>query len=383
MLQSFIVYSLFAASLWWLGTISAKRERIYQEKGKHISFWVWDVVLALLIFAFISGIRWQVGVDHLSYLESYEQIKRGGEFRGSGVEAGFEYLTKLFAQLNIHFTFYFAFWAFLQLFFIYRAFKDERYLYPFLGMIIILGPHYLSWMNGMRQMLAVTMFVFSIQYIKNRKLIPYFITIFLATLIHKSAILFLIFYFIPQKDYFKNRYINIALVIATLIIGLNPNWMQAFEYIERTLAVIGYDRYAERFDIMVEYRREMAIGPRRISILLLNILTIWYSPKLKQVFKNTNYLIYFNFAFVGVLLYNLFANTDHIFLRPVSYFTIFLALTTAYLLYYLKPQKKYIVSLRFLIVFVVAISYMLLSVIADYGKGDMDWSNFKFFWNYV
>jgi len=296
---------------------------------------------------------------------------------------GFDFLTKLFAQLNIHFTFYFAFWAFLQLFFIYRAFKDERYLYPFLGMIIILGPHYLSWMNGMRQMLAVTMFVFSIQYIKNRKLIPYFITIFLATLIHKSAILFLIFYFIPQKDYFKNRYINIALVIATLIIGLNPNWMQAFEYIERTLAVIGYDRYAERFDIMVEYRREMAIGPRRISILLLNILTIWYSPKLKQVFKNTNYLIYFNFAFVGVLLYNLFANTSHIFLRPVSYFTIFLALTTAYLLYYLKPQKKYIVSLRFLIVFVVAISYMLLSVIADYGKGDMDWSNFKFFWNYV
>ncbi len=116
--------------------------------------------------------------------------------------------------------------------------------------------------------------------------------------------------------------------------------MQAFEYIERTLAVIGYDRYAERFDIMVEYRREMAIGPRRISILLLNILTIWYSPKLKQVFKNTNYLIYFNFAFVGVLLYNLFANTSHIFLRPVSYFTIFLALTTAYLLYYLKPQKS-------------------------------------------
>jgi len=296
---------------------------------------------------------------------------------------GFDFLTKLFAQLNIHFTFYFAFWAFLQLFFIYRAFKDERYLYPFLGMIIILGPHYLSWMNGMRQMLAVTMFVFSIQYIKNRKLIPYFITIFLATLIHKSAILFLIFYFIPQKDYFKNRYINLGLLIVTLIMGLNPNWMQAFEYIERTLAVIGYDRYAERFDIMVEYRREMAIGPRRISILLLNILTIWYSPKLKQVFKNTNYLIYFNFAFVGVLLYNLFANTSHIFLRPVSYFTIFLALTTAYLLYYLKPQKKYIVSLRFLIVFVVAISYMLLSVIADYGKGDMDWSNFKFFWNYV
>lgn len=383
MLQSFLVYSITALLLFIFGSVAAKRERINNSIGKPTPFWTWEIAFSLLIFALISGIRWQVGVDHLSYLRDYETLIRGHELRAGRWEPGFYFISKLFANLNIHFVFYFAFWAFLQLFFIFYAHKNERYLLPFLGLVILLGPHYFSWMNGIRQMLAATIFVFSIQYIKDRKLIAYIITILLAATIHKSAILLLIFYFIPQRDFFKNRYINIGLVIATLIIGLTPTFMNAISSFENILAFIGYDRYAERFDIMLTYEREMNLGPRRLSILFLNILNIWYAPKLKKVFKNTNYLIYFNFSFIGILLYNLFANTSHIFLRPVSYFTIFLALTTSYLLYYLKPPKKYPISIGFLIVLVFAISYTYLSVIADFGKGDMDWSNFKFFWNYA
>jgi hypothetical protein len=382
MLQSFLVYSTTAILLYIFGSTAAKRERINNRFGKLTPFWTWEVVLPLLIFAFISGIRWQVGVDHLSYLDNYLTYKNAGYFQ-QDKEVGFEFITKLFAKANIHFTIYFAFLAFLQLFFVFYAVKNERYLLPFLGIVILLGPHYLSWMNGIRQMLAATMFVFSIHFITQRKLLPYVITILLASTIHRSAILLIIFYFIPQLDYFKNRYINIGLVIATLIIGLSPTFINAISFFENILAFIGYDRYAERFDIMLTYEREMNLGPRRLSILFLNILNIWYAPRLKNVFKNTNYLIYFNLSFIGILLYNLFANTSHIFLRPVSYFTIFLALTTSYLLYYLKLQKKYHVTISFIIVLVFAISYTYLSVIADYGKGDMDWSNFKFFWDYV
>lgn len=370
-------------SLFGLGQVAAKREQIYIAKNKNLPFFTWEILFSLLIFAFFSGVRWNVGVDHLSYLSYYNELLNKRQFLSREMEPGFLFISKIFASLNIHFTVYFAFLAFLQIFFVYYAVKNERYLMPFLGMLILLGPQYLSWMNGIRQMLAATIFVFSIQYISKRRLIPYIICILLATSIHKSAILLLIFYFIPQRDFFKNRYINIGLVIATLIIGLTPTFMNAISSFENILAFIGYDRYAERFDIMLTYEREMNLGPRRLSILFLNILNIWYAPKLKKVFKNTNYLIYFNFSFIGILLYNLFANTSHIFLRPVSYFTIFLALTTSYLLYYLKPQKKYPISIGFLIVLVFAISYTYLSVIADFGKGDMDWSNFKFFWNYA
>jgi len=51
-----------------------------------------------------------------------------------------------------------------------------------------------------------------------------------------------------------------------------------------------------------------------------------------------------------------------IFGRQASYFPIFLALTTSYLLYNLKPQKKYHVTVGSLIVLIFAISYTYLSV---------------------
>jgi hypothetical protein len=383
MFQSFIVYGLFATILWKLGVESAKRESVLSSTGKETPFWVKEIVMAILLFALVSGIRWQVGVDHLNYLAFYENLRNGGEFRSSGLEIGFDYITKLFADLGLHFTFYFAFWAFLQIFFIYYAVRNERYLLPFLGIVIVMGPEYLSWMNGIRQMLAACMFIYSIQFIQNKSVIKYFLTLFLAFLIHKSAILLLIFYFIPQKNYFYNRYFNLLLLFICVIIGLNPYWIQTLTFFENALVTIGYEAYSENLDVFIDERREMVFGPRRIAVLLLNVFTIWYAPILKKVFKNTNYLTYFNFAFLGSLFYNLFANTSHLFLRPVSYFTIFLALTTSYLLYYLKIKKPTGVSFRFIIVFAISISFLLFSIIADYGKAEMDWTNYKFFWDHV
>lgn len=382
MIQSFIVYGLFAFLLWKLGKIAATREQIYFAAGKEkVPFWTWEIWFALLLFAIISGIRWQVGVDHLNYLEGYERVQKGLTFNkyGYSEEPGFELITKIFAFFDVHFTFYFGFWAFIQLSFIYYAVKHERYLLPFIGILIIWGPHYLSWMNGIRQMVAACMFVFAVKYIKDRKLLPYVITILLAATIHRSAIVLLIFYFIPQKDYFRNRILNMGLLVATVFIGMNPAWLQSVEFVEQLLAFIGYERYSEQLDLMVEYRREMNFGPRRLSVLALYGLNIWFAPRLKEFFSETNYLIYFNFMFVGALLYNLFANTSHIFLRPVSYFTIFSILTTAYLLYYLKPEKKNIVTLRFAIVFIVAISYLTFSIFSESISSGIDYTNYKFF----
>jgi|LSQX01.3.fsa_nt_gb hypothetical protein len=278
MLQSIIVYSLMGFSLFGLGQVAAKREQIYIAKNKNLPFFTWEILFSLLIFAFFSGVRWNVGVDHLSYLSYYNELLNKRQFLSREMEPGFLFISKIFASLNIHFTVYFAFLAFLQIFFVYYAVKNERYLMPFLGMLILLGPQYLSWMNGIRQMLAATIFVFSIQYISKRRLIPYIICILLATSIHKSAILLLIFYFIPQRDYFKNRYMNIALVILTLIIGSSPTFMNKMTPFANILELIGFERYAERFDIMLNYEREMALGPRRLSIIFLNILNVWYAP---------------------------------------------------------------------------------------------------------
>lgn len=364
------------------GSIAARRERYFSAKGLKTPFWTWEIIVSLLVFAIVSGLRYNVGVDYLAYLHNYQHYQIFNEFT-LNKEPGFEFITKTLALCNLHFTFYFGLLAFLQIFFIYYAVRKERYLLPFIGFLIIMGPHYLSWMNGIRQMLAATIFVFSIEFIKNRKLLPYIIVLLIASSIHRSAMLLIIFYFIPQKDYFKNRYINIAIVLITLFIGLNPTWITKINGASNFLSLIGYDRYAERFDIILELKEPRVFGPRQIIILLLNIITLWHAPKLKSVFRKTNFLIYFNLAFIGILYSNLFINTNHIFLRPVSYLTIFLILTTAYLLYYLSKEKTRIKKSQFWFIILISVVFMSATMMASSGKGNHDFSNYKFYWDYV
>lgn len=378
MFQSFFVYITFGLILFVLGRLSEIRQKQNKLKNNTTPFWVWDVVLAFLVFAVISGIRWNVGVDHQTYLANFLNIQRGGHSLFDK-EIGFELLTSLIAKSGIHFSYYFGLLAFLQMFFIYRAFKDQRYLYPFLGIIIIFGPEYLSWMNGIRQMLVATVFVFSIQFIQKRQLLKYAITILLASLMHKSALILLVFYFIPQKDYFKNRILVFSLVGASLVLGSMNFWIDNLKEVSSLLSFLGYDWYSENIVGLIEDEEIRNIGPRRLSMILISLAAIWYSPKLKKRFENTYFLTYYNIAIIGFLLYNLLANTHHGFLRPITYLTIFSIPTTAYLLVYLKSHFAKI-SLAFFMVLIIALSYLPMSIIADYGKGKQDYSNYKFYW---
>jgi hypothetical protein len=381
MLQSFIVYGFLGLTLWWLGTIAAKRERINLNNGNTTPFWTWEIVFSLFLFATISGIRWNVGTDYLGYLQIYRELIQGIKPWHNRLEDGFLIISKIFARLNFHFSFYFSFWAFLQLFFVYYAFKNERHILPYLGLIILFGGQYLLWMNGIRQAIAACIFVFSIQYITNRKFIKYFLTIFFAAFFHKSAIVLVIFYFILNKDFFKNRYFAIVLVVASILIGFNTYWLTATDELSKVISIIGYDKIALKLEYIIsERQKEMAFGPRRIVSNLIYIVVIWLFPKFKKIHQNKNALLYYNLTILGAIHYNLFANSANIFLRPTYYLTIFTPVIVSYLLFFLnKPEKKGI-SIKFIILFILSISYLLLSIIADAGKGNLDFTNYKFFW---
>lgn len=379
MAQSFFVYGLLGLMLFFLGRISYLREK--QSTQLHIkkSFWSWEIFIALFLFAFVSGVRWNVGVDHLAYLDNYLRIQNG--FNSPlEKEIGFEFITNLFAHSGIHFSFYFGFFAFLQFFFIYYSFKDHQYLYPFLGIIILFGPEYLSWMNGMRQMLSATIFVFSIQFIQNRHLLKYVITILLASLFHTSALALIIFYFIPQWDYFKSRILTFFLVIFSLILGSMDFWVESLSQFSNLFNFIGYDWYSDNISVLIENNQVSNIGPRRLSLILIPIIIIWFSPQLKVAYQNTFFLTYYNLALFGFLFYNIVANLNHGLIRPTTYLTIFIVPATAYLLDYLRRNitKMYPI---FLITFLIILMYLPLSFFADVGKGKADYSNYKFYWD--
>lgn len=379
MLLSIYVYSFLAITMYILGKLHFKHN--FKKNKAQLSFVSIEIVLLFIIFSLVSGIRWNVGTDHLSYLQEYINIKNGFNFSGNNIEFGFQLITNLFATNKIHFTIYFAFIAFLQLFFVYYSFKKEPFIFQYLGLLIILGGQYLLWMNGIRQTLAACIFVFSIHFIKEKKIIKYVATILFATTIHKSAIILLLFYLFIDYNLFKNKYITLLLLALSYFLGSSSTLLSNNEYVTNFLSFIGYDTYAQRLDYYIfERAKEMGFGPRRFILLIFSIYVILYSEKLKK--KYSNFCIYYNLTIIGVLLFNLFANSGSIFLRPTYYFQIFLPVSLSYLIHYLNINSKNKFALHSLVIIILALLYMLAALISENGKGVLDFTNYKFFWDY-
>lgn len=382
MIQSFMVYGFLGLSLFLLGKIAAQRERIDLINHRSTPFLTWEILLSFFIFSLITGIRWNVGTDFQGYLEIYNDIHKGWKLNRN-IEPGFLLITDLFANLNIHYTFYFGFLAFLQLFFFYFAFKDEKYLLPLIGVFIIFGGQYHMWVNGTRQSIAACIFVFSIHFIVKRQLFKYILTIFFASLFHQSALILLLFYFIPLKNYFKNKLFTTTLLIVSIFIGLTPTWLSYTNIIEQLFILLGYDNYATRLDFLItENATVMAFGPRRVAQTILYLILIWTFQGYYRKNKNNKILLFYNLMILGAIHHNLFANASNIFMRPTYYLTIFTPIITSYLLVDLYNREKKI-SLKYIMLFMIAISHLVIAIIADADKGSSDYINYKFFWDFV
>ena len=370
MLLSLVVYIGTALILFALGKHLERREQCYWLRThRMLSFWQWEVILSILVFGVIAGARYNTGVDHLSYLGMYESLQQGVEhyrIKSGNIEIGYVYITRFFAQtLNTHYFYYFALLAMMQIGFVYYALKDKKYLLPIVGAAIMMGPFFLSWMNGIRQIICCCCFVFLVNYIVERKPIHYIVWVLICTLMHKSALILLPFYFIYLVRLPENKIINVSILLVCTLIGSSPTWIGVLGRVENILLLLGYDAYADKFVVIQsEAIRDVAWGPSRLGLYLLSILAIWFFPNTKEYFKGDKFLKYsFVLFFIGMCGYNLFVDTSHIFIRPFLYFRIFQVIIYSYVCLYLLNSKRYI----FAFVFCILLFYYSIYIVLKAG----------------
>lgn len=307
------------------------------------SFWKFETIFPLLIFAVIFGMRYDVGVDHISYLDKYlwkEQIGKN--------DLIFDLLTEIGWKLNIHFVFYFSILAFIQVFFFFYAFKDERYLFPFLVFFLFTNGEFLFWMNGIRQALAMCIWIFSLKYIEEKKIWKYLLWGIVAILFHKSAIILLIFYPILRngKEYFKSIPFQLILIVAAFVFQmLFSGVIIMFEpVIGYYMNLLGADLY-HSYNIeglMNSYREGTGTGLVYLFRIALNVLIVLFSKKLKFYYNSKRYNILYFFFIIGLITTYMFPGGYISFTRPFRYFYIFQSIMYAFLLYYLyKTKFKY------------------------------------------
>lgn len=338
MINTFIIYTFVFLILWLLAFVASNRVVTCQGNIDEIPFFTWEIIVSLALFTFVFGFRYDVGIDYVNY-EYYYLFPEGSD----ADEYLYCWVSKALSAIGAPTEFFFSFWVFLQFFFLLYAFKEHRYLYPYLILVFIFGQYFLLWMNVIRQDLAFCIFLFSIKYIVERKFWMFFLLLFIAFGIHKSAILLIIFYpiFIYNEDYTKKLKIWVQLsllLMCAFIYASNFNILGDIDtLLDLYLGGTDYERYSK--GAIEQTTTDSVVGISFLSNLVIDIIVILYSNKLKEYYSSKYFLIFYNLYFIGALLGLLFGNS-FILLRPVRYFRFYKLAIVPYLLYYLYQNKE-------------------------------------------
>lgn len=378
MLQSLFVYGitiLIMSTCGYFATINCKI-------SKRSVFFSWEVVIPILVFSAIAAIRYDVGVDHLAYLNRYLKVMILGKLDNSDTtEPLFQWITVSMANLGFHFSFYFGVFAFLQILFIYYAFKNEQYLYQYLGLTIIAGVTFYTWMNGMRQSVVTSIFIFLIYYIRERKLLIYLCWVGVCYFIHKSALLLIPLYFFlyPNKIYIKNRVLQIVLLCVGILLSTQYIWV---DLLDRFDILVDYTAFKNNYssERILNELKDIKFGPRKIIDIIITISVILKSKKMSNLYVSTNFNRFYNLFFWGEILL-LIGSGSNTILRILYFFNCARPILYSYLLYFLQKNKSQCIYNTFMFYGIIALLIIRLLAMLQTGVLGSPSVLFQFFWD--
>lgn len=150
--------------------------------------------ITFLIVVCFSGFRYFVGNDYPSYVKTFYTFQKSNIIFNS-VEIGYILLLFLFKKYQAGY-FYLAFTCtFISYFFLFLTLCREKILKW--GIFFIFTSGLLIFMNdGMRQGVAISIFIYATRFIKEKKFIIYVLFILLASCFHLSVLVCIPVYFL-------------------------------------------------------------------------------------------------------------------------------------------------------------------------------------------
>ena len=346
MILSVVVYTAMASSFFALSMHAVKRGHGAKASTARLSrIFTWESVVIVLTFAVLMGARMGTGYDHAMYLHQYVLYQKYGFFTRE-FEPLFTWITQLMSDAHIHFFFYFFLWALLQAAFITYACRHRKELLPWVWANVLLGPFLLYLMNTVREGVAACAFLAMLPLIANRKLWLFCVLALVAAGIHKAAFLMIPCYFIGLIDLrptYRVRNLMLLILALAILLGIKPFWLSWLLAIPHKLGMIS-NQYSHIINPVVMGDFRMANwGPMRISMLVLNVISIVLFPKIRSYFPDDKVLpVVYVFFIAYCVIYYSCINVHHLLLRPFDFFMISRVLVYAYVILFLYKFRKWI-----------------------------------------
>lgn len=312
-------------------------------------------ILPILLFTFVLGLRYDVGLDYLSYFWHYQNLSF---FEGlSAFEPLYEGLNLFLNRCKAHYSVLFSLTVFIEIVFFYLIFTDKRFLLPYAILFFFLTSKIFVDLNIIRHAIATMIFIYSIRYIQERKFWKYVLFLFLAGGFHYSSFLLFPLWFLGIRKYFwaERRFYCLLLFGITLLFGSGILGL-TMDSLIKGFEMLGYSNYM--YDVQ-DMNMEVGSGLGVILLHLLDLSIILLSLYVNKRTKDQNFLVYFRVFFVGVLLANIFGLNivlSRLAFALVSVRFIVLAYVFYYVLHYWKCVGSYYKCLCGFVFF----SYMIL-----------------------
>lgn len=151
-------------------------------------------VLSAMPFILVTVLRYRVGTDWTYVYEPYlYYIKHGITEFG---EQGFNLIYKFFGLFTDDSWWVIAFVGLMTVVFFFLAIYQQSPMIPFSILLFVLCNKYFTALNQIRQMLAMSIFIYSLKYIEKRNWKGYFFWNLLGATIHTSSVMYLPVYFL-------------------------------------------------------------------------------------------------------------------------------------------------------------------------------------------
>lgn len=336
-------------------------------EGRYIYFSIFTILLVV-----ITGYRSDsVGRDTAMYHQLFDLVSKSNSFfqtinlwQNKSIEIGYlglEYFLSRFFDFHSA-SLIFAFISIVPVMLLIYKYSKNYFISIFVYIAFGMYPFTLT---GVRQSVAMGVCCLAFIYSKEKKVIRFLVLVFLASLIHKTAIIFLPVYWIININHSKR---NIILFITGIFLSFT---LRGSAY--RLLNI--FSRY--------QYETSDSAGGIKLFIFIFGTIVLSYfvskrffygSPTEEKSIVNVEDFSIFNMVAFCALLWPITSANSVVF-RLYYYYFIFMIL---FIPNFIKESgTKSTRVLLTMIYFIIGCYFLLVYVL---GNAQMMYSDFYFFW---
>lgn len=348
----YIVLIIFLAFVF--SFISKKKNLKTNSSYKSLSIDFLCFCFCAFILILFYGLRWNVGIDYMSYYNNVLQKRWMKPQPGTSdiFEFGFQCLYYLSDFFELPTYFYAVFGGFIIYLFLMKGIYENSINFPLSVFIFFASGLLFFSFNEFRQFIAVSILFYGLKYCRRKCFLKWTFFILLGSLFHKSCLFFTPLFFICKKS-FSKKTINFFLILILFL-----QLIDVIVILKFLLSFLPgrYSNYADVFEVL---KNE---GTGFVSYIYLIIMWLLNNSKNREKYYKEKNIVYINSFLIATFLLNVFSEF-YLITRIAEYCLI--SIVIVFPIFYKDSKSnmfRYILFLGILFFFVLnLIKYSLFS----------------------